>query len=446
MSRSLLEAWEQTVRDAPASPALIDAATGTTHSRMEIDRDADAWHEQHGAGLAGQTVVFAEPNGRNWLRLFLGLLKARAVVAALDAGEPPVSRRAIARGIGAAWLWENEALVPIAARPPARDGRRLVKLTSGSTGRPRALAFTDDQMLADGRNICAGMDIRTSDVNFGLIPFGHSYGLGNLVLPLLEQGTPIVCGVAALPHAMAEAIARWRPTVFPAVPALLHALVSSEVTAGQLESLRTVISAGAPLGAEVAAAFEARFARTVHGFYGSSETGGITYDRSGDATRTGRSVGAPLPGVTIEFERGGRFRVASAAVYTLGNRRRDASGQGVHRPADIGASVGEGELALTGRVGRFVKIAGRRLNLGEVERALKGIAGVRDAWVAAHHERPDALAAVVATDQNIATIRGALREQIAGWKVPKKIVTVAVFPVTARGKTDTAQLRALIEG
>src|SRR5690606_15666449 len=132
-------------------------------------------------------------------------------------------------------IWSSGSLhVLEKGRSPAREGRRLLKLTSGSTGSPRAIPFTDAEMLADGRQICAGVEIGPDDVNFGLIPFGHSYGLGNLVLPLLSQGTAIVSGAAAFPHAMAAAIADWRATVFPAVPALLRALVMSDVAPAQL--------------------------------------------------------------------------------------------------------------------------------------------------------------------------------------------------------------------
>src|SRR5690606_25221949 len=114
-----------------------------------------------------------------------GLLKSDAVVVPLDPGDPPAAQRATARAAGAGFLWHGETLEPLALRPRRpRDGRRLVKLTSGSTGMPRALPFTDAEMLADGRHVCAGMHIAPEDINLGLIPWGHSYGLGNLVLPL----------------------------------------------------------------------------------------------------------------------------------------------------------------------------------------------------------------------------------------------------------------------
>lgn len=445
MNGTLLSAWNATVRAAPDALVLADAAAEFPLTRAELDARAEAWCATHGGAIAGRAVVLVQENGPEWFRVFLGLLKSDAVIVPLDPGEPLAGQMATAAAIRAGFLWSGGALHPIAAnRPPARDGRRIVKLTSGSTGTPRAIPFTDAQMLADGRQVCSGMGIRPDDVNFGLIPFGHSYGLGNVVLPLIAQGTATVCGGSPFPHAMAEAIVRWKPTVFPAVPALLRALAMSDVPPEQLASLRTIISAGAPLAPEVAQAFAAKFARRLHSFYGSSETGGITYDRSGDAALTGRSVGTPLPGVRITFGSRGRFTVESAAVFTLGNRRRGAEGLGVHRPGDIGAVTAEGELTLLGRAGRFVKIAGRRLNLAELEQTLRSVPGVRDALVVAHPARADALAAALATDEPVEAIRGVLRERLAAWKIPKKIVTLPAFPLTARGKTDTALLRRMI--
>ena len=48
------------------------------------------------------------------------------------------------------------------------------------------------------------------------------------------------------------------------------------------------------------------------------------------------------------------------------------------------------------------------------------------------------------TEQSADVIRQALRERLAAWKIPKKLVTLSAFPLTARGKTDTAELRRLV--
>jgi long-chain acyl-CoA synthetase len=443
---TLLSAWNRTVRANPAAPILIDAAAGRRWTRGEIDARAAAWAAAHGKNLRGAAVVFAEPNGAGWLEVFLGLLRSGAIVAALDPGEPDTARRALAKTAKARALWSNGVLedLGLPSRPWPR-GARLLKLTSGSSGAPRAIAFTDAQMLADGRQICATMAIGGRDVNLGLIPFGHSYGLGNIVLPLLDQGTADVCSIPPLPQAIAAAVARWRPTVFPAVPALLRALVETEADPRQWRSLRTVLSAGAPLAPEVAQGFQARFGRKVHNFYGSSETGGIAYDRSGDATLRGTSLGEPLQGVRLDWRPGHRFLVRSAAVYTLGNPRA-RGGRGAHRPADLARPDAAGHVVLLGRRGRTLKIAGRRLDPAEVERALRALPGVRDAFVTLHPRRADALAAAVAGEIAAGPALAALRERLASWKIPRRLAVLAEFPLTPRGKTDVRRLAALAGG
>jgi acyl-CoA synthetase (AMP-forming)/AMP-acid ligase II len=438
---SLLDAWNQTVRSGPDERVLIDASSGQGWTRGEIDASADRWCEQNAAQAAGKIVALAESNSAEWLWIFVGLLKCDAVIAPLDPGEPVAAQRATASGIGASFLWRTgqlERLSAVAQRS-RRDGRRLIKLTSGSTGNPRPLFFKDAELIADGRQLCEAMGIRATDTNLGLIPWGHSYGLGNLVMPLILQGTTIVFGSAPLPHAIASTVELWKPTVFPAVPALLRALAESSASAEQLVSLRTVISAGAPLAAEVAQNFNTRFGRKIHSFYGSSETGGISYDPTGDSAALGRGVGLPIPGVSLEFRPGGRFTVASDAVFTIGNRR-----PGSHLMADIARLDGSGELVLLGRAGRFVKIAGRRVNLAEIEQALKRLTGVADAFVTSHAERADALAAAVVTERATEEIRQDLRAKLAPWKLPKKILPLTAFPLTSRGKTDTRQLRSML--
>ena len=328
---------------------------------------------------------------------------------------------------------------------PVSSAPALVKLTSGTTGTPRALIFTHAQMLADARQVCASMDVRTDDLTLALIPFGHSYGLGNLVIPLLAQGTPLLCASAPLHHALAADCARWQPTVFPAVPAILRVLAATDVPAESLQSLRVIISAGSPLSPEIAQAFFNKFNRRIHSFYGSSETGGICYDRTGDATLTGRSVGTPLEGVTLTLGRTRRFTVTSSAVFTTGNRRRSPAGLGTHTPADLAKlDPATGELTLLGRTGRMVKIASRRLDLTALEQEARRLPGIRDAFFAPHPTRPEELACALATDLTVAEARALLHTALAAWKMPKRLVVLKDFPLTPRGKPDPKALRAAL--
>lgn len=263
-------------------------------------------------------------------------------------------------------------------------------------------------MLADGRQVCATMDIRPADLNLAVIPLGHSYGLGNLVVPLLAQGTALVCADLPVPHALAALAARHHPTVFPAVPALLRALAEADLPAD---------------------AFRAKYDLPVHSFYGSSETGGIAYDRAGDETLR------PLDGVSVTQLRGKRVRVSSPAVFR-------AAG---HTPADRVRLEPDGRLTLLGRTGRVVKIAGRRLDLADLENTLRALPDIADAFVAPHPDDPEHLAAVLATPLAPLPLRALLRAHLASWKIPRRLVPVATFPLTARGKPDPAALRALLD-
>jgi acyl-CoA synthetase (AMP-forming)/AMP-acid ligase II len=435
MPTTLLSKWKNLVRTAPQATAVIEAAGEKVFLRAEIAARAEAWRSARTEPLAGQRVVFALPNSAAWFEVFLGLLQAGAVPAAIDAAEPPSAQRELARAVGATWLWSDGRLEKISPpRRPHHPDVCLLKITSGSTGTPRALPFTHAQILADGRQVCRTMGIDPGDLNLAVIPLGHSYGLGNLVVPLLAQGTPLVCASAPMPHALAADCARWRPTVFPAVPALLRALAASDIALDAWRSLQLVISAGAPLPAETAEAFFAQTGRSPQAFYGTSETGGITFDRGSEATREGRSVGTPLTGVQLRFGRGRRFVVASAAV----------GGRGNFSPADQAELNTHGELVLLGRTGRMVKIAGRRLDLTELETALRRVPGVRDALAAPHPTRSDQLAAALATDLPANAVRGALRERLASWKIPRRLIVLPSFPLTARGKTDARALQKLL--
>jgi acyl-CoA synthetase (AMP-forming)/AMP-acid ligase II len=449
MSHELLDAWQRTLRRDGPRPAVIETATGCVTTFRELDEQAQAWlavHAESIARLRGRAVVFALPNGAGWLGLFAALLRAGAVAVPLDPGEPVAAQAAIAAAIRAGFFLNGTQLLPLESARLFRERTLcLIKLTSGSTGRPRPLLFTAAQMLADGRQVTQTMGITRCDVNYAIIPLGHSYGLGNLTIPLLAQGVPLVVGSLALPHAIAGDFLRWRPTVLPGVPPVFRGLTLAQIAPASLASLRLAVSAGAPLPPEVAQAFAARFGRRIHSFYGSSETGGISYDRSGAATLAGRSVGRALRGVRLSQMRGQRLGVSSAAVFTRGNRRR-AGGLGCWIPPDLATMDARGEVSLLGRRGTVVKIAGRRVNLAEVAARIRRIPGVREVWVGLGKAAEPVLGAALAADVTLAAVKAALRVDTAPWKTPKRWAVLREFPVTARGKPDIRALEAAVFG
>jgi acyl-CoA synthetase (AMP-forming)/AMP-acid ligase II len=443
MPTSLATTWERTVTAAPARLALIDGATGLGLTRQELADLAARWASAAPAGfLAHETVAFAEPNGPGWLAIFLGLQKLGAVALPLDTSLPRGQLPASAGSLGAHWLVSAASgwlRLPTDA-PPLAGNFCLVKTTSGSSGEPRPLAFTSENMLADGQQICATMEIGPEDRNLGAIPFGHSYGLGNLVLPLLRQGTLVISSLEMLPEALAALVHQFGATVFPSVPAVLRAMAeSASLDPARLRTLRRVISAGAPLRPGMAAEFSTRLGLQIQNFYGSSETGGICFDRTGDATLTGRSVGTPLDGVEVRLDEDERVIVRSAAVVSPGE----------YQLPDLGAWGPHGELVLTGRSLPLANIGGRKVAPGEIERVLRGLPGVSDAWVGVGTRKisgrdegggEDFLLAAVETEKKREQIQAWLAEHLPAWQIPRALWVESRLPRNARGKLDRQEL------
>jgi acyl-CoA synthetase (AMP-forming)/AMP-acid ligase II len=198
-----------------------------------------------------------------------------------------------------------------------------------------------------------------------------------------------------------------------------------------------VISAGAPLSAPVARQFQGRYGLKVHNFYGSSETGGICYDTTGNASLSGRSVGKPLDGVRVQVRRDGRVAVRSRAVVGPGRRVL----------TDLGEWNRYGELKLLGRVGLVANIGGKKVAPSKVERALRGARGVSDAWVTVLKDARghDYLAAAVETERSRAEIEADLGRRLSLWQFPKRYFIARALPRTGRGKLDAAALRVRLE-
>jgi len=382
----------------------------------------------------GGCVAFSLPTSPAWMTAFLSTQSAGVAALPIDQASASRDWREEAAALGATHALDGAQLVSLGRGADGIAWRRfaVAKITSGSTGAPTVIPCRASHLLADGRNIIRTMKIRPRDRNLAILPLGHSYGLGNLVMPLVMQGTGVVTAASYVPRQVLEWIAARRITVLPAVPVVLQILAGIEGDY-DLRTLRLVISAGAPLPAATAQDFFRRFRRRVRNFYGSSETGGICFDASGAASRTGRSVGRPLDGVTVRVTRGGRIQVSSAAV---------AMPRGRCTLADVGRWTNDGELEITGRVTPMANIGGRKVNPREIEAALRAIPGVTTAWVSVRSggERDQLVGAVESTRPRPEII-AALAAAVAPWKRPRQLAVVPELPRTTRGKLDVAVLR-----
>jgi len=319
----------------------------------------------------------------------------------------------------------------------------FLKLTSGTSGAPRAIRFRAAQLLADCEAVCDTMGIRAEDLNFGAIPWSHSYGFSNLLTPLLCRGIPVVVSDERLPRALSDALAKTGATVFPGLPVLFQKL--AELDGGALAGLRLCISAGAPLSTATATAFKERFGIKIHGFYGSSECGGIAYDVSDAPTPEG-CVGAPVKGVRLVHDAAtDREEVHGPAVGEGYFPEPDAAvlGGGRFVPGDLVERTPHG-FVLAGRMSDFINVAGRKLNPAEVESRLREMPGVREAVVFGVPSvlRGEEPVACVVGNVTAAELRLSCQSVLASWQAPRDFWIVGALPFNERGKLSR---RALAE-
>ncbi len=203
-----------------------------------------------------------------------------------------------------------------------------------------------------------------------------------------------------------------------------------------------MISAGALLSAKVATQFLEQNGLRVHGFYGSSETGGLCFDRSGVGAMTEGFVGTAMDGVELSVGREGQIKVKSAALCHALCAEDEA--YALH---DFGTLDAQGGLRLVGRHADIVKIAGYRISLSEIEQALCGLDGVSDAFVTTRETRTGELrcVALYSGEWSVEAVRSALLTVLPESKIPKQMRQVAAIPYNARGKKDREALAEMLE-
>src|SRR5437667_928091 len=456
---ALLDAWRQTLRRAKDAPAILNTHGQVIRKFVDVDERARDFETKLEGFDPGSVIAIQIGNHEDWPSILIACLRKRvvvlpmeqsishqqrdaafeicqanAVVSAVLSGEPPRVFRL--RTADAATHWDQHS--------PS-----LLKLTSGTTAAPRAIRFRSHQLLADCNQICDTMGISDADLNFGVIPISHSYGFSNLLTPLIARGVPMVVSRDRTPRAILSDLIRSNATVFPGMPVFYQAFCEMEQVP-VLPKLRLCISAGAPLPRAVAKKFRDKFNLRIHSFYGSSECGGICYDRETTNEEEG-FVGRPMKGVGIELldpnAAASQIQVRSAAVADgyFPESDEEKLSDGIFVPDDL-LSRDDSGFKIVGRISDLINVAGKKVNPVEVEAHLLRFTRVRQAVVfgrpASTGLRNEEVAACVVVSPHVTEgdLLRFCRAALSAWQVPKRIFVVDAIPVNERGKISRRDL------
>jgi len=329
-------------------------------------------------------------------------------------------------------------------------------LTSGTTGPPKRIDLTYD-MLA--RSVIGPEPDRSPP------PTELRQGVAIVNAPMVHIGgvfRVLQCICQARPFALldrfelqrwADAVRTHRPRAVSLVPAALRMVLRSDLTREDLASIRAVTSGTAPLSAEDADAFTAKFGIPVLTSYAATEFGGGV---AGWTLADYQQYWQDKRGSVGKASLGAQLRVVDDDGAPLGP---DQPGLLEVKPGQLGPSAewmqttdmaridADGFLWILGRADQAIIRGGFKVMPDDIRGALEGHPAVRGAAVVGRPdnrlgETPVAMVELRnAASVDTAALVEFLRARLAHYEIPNDIAIVDQIPRTPSGKADLGAVR-----
>ena len=493
--------FEDQARMRPDAVALVSGERRWSYGELDAESNRLA-HYLARRGLGpGDRVALAIPRSIEMVAALLGILKVGAAYVPLDPDYPPAriaymlgdcapalvlatsatahllpadvprlilddaaTREELRRHSGAN-LTNTSRNRPLGANDPA-----YVIYTSGSTGQPKGVVGLHRGLVNRLAWMAATFPFAETGPTLAKTSLSFIDGCTELLGPLISGGSVVLADPEASrsPADLADLISRHAIGRMTVVPSLLSAILEAADPA-QLASCKLWVTSGAALPAQLCERFHAALpgARLVN-LYGTSEASGdslYAVCAPGDV-----SIGRPIwntrvyvlddalepapAGVTGELYLAGTGLAAGyfgRADLTAERFVPDPHGEPgslMYRTGDLARWGSDGAIELLGRADDQVKLNGIRVELAEIEAALRACARVRDAAVILHEENE-------CTRRLVAFVTGAagmeapgedeLRAHLATLLpepiIPSAFVAMADLPRLPNGKLDRRALR-----
>ncbi len=347
--------------------------------------------------------------------------------------------------------------------PVARDMRDLAAIlyTSGTTGRSKGAMLTVENLWSNAVTLCEAWGFTKSDVLLHALPIFHAHGLFVAINCVLVSGSRMIF----LPKFDIATVLETLPrcTVMMGVPTFYTRLLASpDFTPEPFLHRRLFISGSAPLLAETWQRFRERTGHEILERYGMTETIMSSSNLlEGAGGRIPGSIGKPLPGVELRVvgEDGGELPAGETGTLEVrgpnvfkGYWRQPEKTNAEFRPdgffitGDLARYDENGFLYLVGRAKDLIISGGYNVYPKEIEEVLDAMEGVAESAVVGvpdsdFGERVIAVVRPSGEPPSADALIAALKEQLAGYKVPKEIHVIDELPRNVMGKIQKNVLR-----
>jgi acyl-coenzyme A synthetase/AMP-(fatty) acid ligase len=336
-------------------------------------------------------------------------------------------------------------------KPLNADRTRMELFTSGSTGLRKAVIKTLGQMEREIEVLedTFGKRLGTCRV-YATVSHQHIYGLLFRLLWPLCTGRPFADETFLFWEELAPRLSKRTAACLIASPTHLERITPTGMKALNAARMRLIFSSGGPLSAAASDAIRKKCGQSPVEVFGSTESGGVGWRQRDSSTESAEWT--PIKGVSVSvngLKDVGRLRVASPFV---------SAPDGGVLMGDLGSLTKEGRFQLAGRVDRIVKIAEKRVSLGDMERRLE-----RHPWVASARvilldpegaSLRSALGAAVSLNfegrahseqENRVRLRAHLQKSFEASSLPRAFRFAEHFPVDSQGKSSHRALQSLFQ-
>jgi len=340
------------------------------------------------------------------------------------------------------------------------DDIAAILYTSGTTGQPKGAMLTHGNLASNGLALRRIWGFRPGDVLLHPLPVFHVHGLFVAVHCAMLSGSPMLY----LPKFDATLVTKHlsQATVMMGVPTFYSRLLEHEAfNQSACENIRLFISGSAPLLPQTWEAFRRQTGHKILERYGMSEAGMIASNPL-EGDRLPGTVGFPLPEIEVRVsDRNGKFlphgetgvlEVKGPNLFPgyWGKPEMNVTefrADGFFISGDLATMNDEGRITIVGRDRDLVITGGFNVYPKQVEDCLNELPGVKESAVIGvpHTDFGEALVALIAGDKN--TVPGeqslitALKRNLAGFKVPRRIIRLDALPKNAMGKVQKNTLR-----
>ncbi len=361
-----------------------------------------------------------------------------------------------------AGFWEQPDTPP--AEQIAPDAIVRIIYTSGTTGRPKGVLLSHGNYLHNTWSCVTAGQMSAADRMVCILPLFHVNAQVVSMLSALYAGAALILLEGFSPREFLPALARYRATMFSAVPTI-YAILNGLPNASQyaLSALRACICGAAPMPVEVFTAFEQTYKAFVLEGYGMSEgTCASTLNPLDGRARKVGSIGVPMPGQEVRIVDDSGHKLPYGQIGEIVIRGPNVM-QGYYRDpvataatlrdgwlhtGDLGVCDADGYLSIVGRKKEMIIRGGENIYPKEVEEVLYRHSAIQEAAVVGLPDPDWGEEVVACLVLRAGQVLGATdviaycHQHLADYKCPRVVRFLSELPKTATGKIQKGKLAA----